>query len=138
MGNIQSFSKVSYGSVQDIVMKNTNALLVCTLDKKNEQYAIEKTIAIENEENVINNMMKKRQHDLIIVIYGENMYDDTVIKKYTQLKKIGFKNCYIYFGGLFEWFLLQDVYGQEVFPTMSTPMNGCLSFKPIGMKPFQY
>ena len=87
MGNIQSFSKVSYGSVQDIVMKNTNALLVCTLDKKNEQYAIEKTIAIENEENVINNMMKKRQHDLIIVIYGENMYDDTVIKKYTQLKK---------------------------------------------------
>jgi hypothetical protein len=30
---------------------------------------------------------------------------------------LGFKNVYIYLGGMFEWLLLQDVYGQKEFPT---------------------
>ncbi len=46
-----------------------------------------------------------------------NSSDDSVVKKYNQLYKLGFKNVYIYIGGLFEWLLLQDIYGEEEFPT---------------------
>jgi len=28
-------------------------------------------------------------------------------------------NLYVYIGGLFEWLLLQDIYGDEEFPTTS-------------------
>ena len=53
MGNIQSLAKVSYESVQEIVSKESQTLLVCTLNKQNEQYAITRTISIENEEKYI-------------------------------------------------------------------------------------
>ena len=138
MGNLQSFAKVSYESIQTILSNKTKTILMCTLDKENERYAIEKTIAIENEENYINNMIKSGTYDVIIILYGENMYDETIIKKYNQLKKLGFKNCYIYFGGLFEWLLLQDIYGVETFPTNNTPINGCLKFKPKCKNPILY
>ena len=39
------------------------------------------------------------------------------MKKYNQLINLGFANVYIYPGGLFEWLLLQDVYGKDSFPT---------------------
>ena len=44
-----------------------------------------------------------------------NIYPKT--RKYNQLMQLGFKNVYIYPGGLFEWLLLQDIYGNELFPT---------------------
>ena len=54
-----------------------------------------------------------------IVIYGKNCNDENVITKYKQLKELGFKNLSIYIGGLFEWLLLQDIYGDDIFPTTS-------------------
>ena len=54
-----------------------------------------------------------------IVIYGENCTDSKVIEKYNQLYKLGLTNLYVYIGGLFEWLLLQDIYGDEEFPTTS-------------------
>lgn len=132
MGNAQSFAKVTYEYVKDITTNNQQVLLVSTLKRDKEKYGILRTIPIDNEESYINDLINKRQYGVIIVLYGENMYDTTVITKYNQLKKIGFNSCYIYFGGLFEWFLLQDVYGSEMFPTKSTPINGCLDFKPWG------
>jgi len=32
---------------------------------------------------------------------------------------LGFLNIYVYLGGIFEWLLLQDIYGDEEFPTTS-------------------
>ena len=49
----------------------------------------------------------------IIVLYGMNCLDKTVIKKAEQLIDLGFSNIYIYMGGLFEWLLLQEIYGEE-------------------------
>lgn len=130
MGNVQSLAKVTYEYVKETAITNSNVMLISTLRKDKEQYSIIRTVLIDNEEACINQLMSKSQYGMTIVIYGENMYDPTVITKYNQLKKIGFTNCYIYFGGLFEWILLQDVYGCEMFPTKSTPINGCLDFKP--------
>ena len=47
----------------------------------------------------------------------EKNSDDTVFKKYEQLTKLGFLNIHIYPGGLFEWLLLQDIYGNDLFKT---------------------
>jgi hypothetical protein len=37
--------------------------------------------------------------------------------KQKQLKSLGFRNVFIYLGGMFEWLLLQDVFGANLFPT---------------------
>jgi hypothetical protein len=65
-----------------------------------------------------------------IIIYGRNCNDETAEKKYKQLTNLGFQNVYLYTGGLFEWVLLQDVYGKEEFQTTSVVAD-ILRFSPI-------
>ena len=48
-----------------------------------------------------------------------NTNDTTVYTKYNQIKSHGFSKVYLYLGGLFEWLCLQDIYGDENFPTTS-------------------
>ena len=70
------------------------------------------------KQNIINNWMRKNDFSSrTLIIYGKNASDNSVFDKYTQLKQIGFSNIYIYSGGLFEWLLLQDIYGSADFPT---------------------
>lgn len=52
-----------------------------------------------------------------IIVYGKNTTDDSAEKKYKQLSGLGFGEIYIYSGGMFEWMLLQDIYGADEFPT---------------------
>ena len=59
-------------------------------------------------------MRQDKKHK--IIIYGKNHSDETVYKKYNQLKQLGFVNVLIYIGGIFEWLCLQDIYGHELFP----------------------
>ena len=80
------------------------------------------TTKIENEEALINSIIKKTKNKNII-IYGRNCNDEKVYKKYEQLVSLGFTNVYIYVGGMFEWLLLQDIYGSELFPTTSNELD---------------
>jgi hypothetical protein len=52
-----------------------------------------------------------------------------VHKKYQQLASLGFQNVYAYMGGIFEWLLLQDIYGHEIFPTSKKELD-LLRYKP--------
>ena len=70
---------------------------------------------------------------MLIIIYGKNNNDETVIKKYNQLIKLGFINVYIYLGGLFEWLLLQDIYGKDEFPTTSEELDILKYRSPISL-----
>ena len=45
------------------------------------------------------------------------------------MRSIGFKNVFIYNGGLFEWLLLQDIYGEDNFPTTKHILD-ILKYKP--------
>jgi hypothetical protein len=83
---------------------------------------IKNTIQIDQEEQIINSIIKKTRNKNII-IYGRNCNDDKTYKKYEQLVGLGFTNVYIYVGGMFEWLLLQDIYGNELFPTTSKEMD---------------
>tara|TARA_B100000401_G_scaffold103107_2_gene66725 strand:+ start:3901 stop:4293 length:393 start_codon:yes stop_codon:yes gene_type:complete len=130
MGNVQTINKVTYETIQEISLHRRDTFMICTISSEKEKYVILNTVPISKEESIINDLIVNRQFQKKIIIYGENMYDERIIKKYNQLKTFGFQNCYIYFGGLFEWILLQDVYGTELFPTNSISINGCLDFKP--------
>ena len=59
----------------------------------------------------------------LIIIYGKNSNDITVITKYNQLIGLGFNNVAIYLGGIFEWLLLQDIYGYDNFSTTSKQID---------------
>jgi hypothetical protein len=64
-----------------------------------------------------------------IIIYGKNSNDELIYKKYNQLAGLGFVNVYVYTGGVFEWLMLQDIYGFDNFPTTSKQLD-LLKFKP--------
>jgi hypothetical protein len=82
-----------------------------------------------NEENVINALIKNGRKDIKIIIYGKNCNDEKVYNKYNQFTSLGFYNVYIYVGGLFEWLLLQDIYGENEFPSTKKELD-LLKYKP--------
>lgn len=131
MGNIVSnhtnkFNRINYEDVQKGITSN-NILLINTLDYNNQDCLIHSTISIQQEEETINNFLEQNS-DIIIIIYGENSQDEKPFSKYTQLSELGFTNVYIYSGGIFEWLLLQDIYGFKLFPTTKHELNH-LQFK---------
>ena len=71
----------------------------------------------------------KENKNIKIVVYGKNSNDDTTNKKYQQLLSFGFYNIFLYTGGMFEWLLLQDIYGKELFPTTKKELD-LLKYKP--------
>ena len=36
---------------------------------------------------------------------------------------LGFQTVYLYVGGMFEWLCLQDIYGNEEFPTTTRELD---------------
>lgn len=119
MGVNYSINKVNFEYVQNYCnFKNDKLLLINTLAYSKQDCLIKNTIIASQEEEILNSYLKKNK-TIIILIYGENCSDNKVIEKYNQLYKLGFTNVYVYIGGLFEWLLLQDIYGEDEFPTTS-------------------
>lgn len=102
--------------------QNTKILIINTLDMNNQQCLIAGTIPVVSEVETINYYLKTYK-DVKVIVYGMNSSDDTCINKYDQLIKLGFYNVYIYSGGLFEWLLLQDIYGSDLFPTTNDKVD---------------
>ena len=105
-----------------------NVLIINTLSGHHQDCLISGTVAIDTEVEIINAHLKKNK-DIKVIIYGMNSCDETCFKKYEQLVKLGFYNVYIYVGGLFEWLLLQDIYGTELFSTTSVSNIDILKYK---------
>ena len=131
MGNAPSIKKVNFEDIQNILLcSEQKYLLINTLANTPEAQSciLPKTLSYAQEEKVINNLLTK-SNDVYIIIYGRNSNDVSIYKKYTQLVELGFKNVYIYPGGMFEWLLLQDIYSDEHFKTTSKELD-ILKFKP--------
>lgn len=100
--------------------KDNHYLMLNTLPITEQDYLIEGTTSYTIEEQLINGIMNDVSKDpktYFILLYGKNCTDDSVDKKYKQMIHLGFSKTFIYYGGLFEWSLLQDIYGAEYFPT---------------------
>ena len=128
MGNKLSIKKMNFEDIQEIINKKYECLLINTLPIHNQECLITNSLRADLEETVINTLLYKNKKTKII-IYGKNSNDLTIYKKYEQLKDLGFTNIYIYPGGLFEWSLLQDIYGEELFKTTSK-IQDILKYKP--------
>ena len=116
MGNSYSISKINYEDIQFTINTNSS-IIINTLNNDKQKCLIKGTLSANDEVAVLNKFLNEGNSNKRIIIYGENATDDSIIKKFKQLLSLGFTNIYIYPGGLFEWLLLQDIYGYELFPT---------------------
>ena len=118
IGQSPSVRKVNFEDVQYAIKQRQNHLLINTLDSGEQQCLITKTIGISQEERIINEYLNKKIN-VNIIVYDKNANAPNLMKKYEQLLGLGFINVYIYPGGLFEWLLLQQIYGDDEFKTTS-------------------
>ena len=131
MGNqpsLQQIQKINFEDVQTVCKNPETYLLINTLSPIDQNCLIFGTINPQQEEMLINRYMKQNTN-IRIIIYGRNSNDDSIYKKYEQLLKLGFFNVFLYMGGLFEWLMLQDIYGADEFPTTSKQLD-ILKYKP--------
>ena len=129
MGNSQSSSiKINYEDIQYVIKNSENYIFINTLDENEQECLIKNTINFKNEESIINKYIETYKQ-IKIIIYGRNCNDEKIYLKYNQLYSLGFYNIYIYTGGLFEWLMLQDIYGEKDFPTSKKEID-ILKYKP--------
>ena len=122
MGNFISNEK-NYNIVNfECILENYNSILINTLDVNNQNCLILNTVSCNDEEKIINELFKTNINKSII-IYGKNSSDLKVFNKFNQLQNLGFKNIKIYAGGIFEWLLLQDIYGFDKFKTTKKELD---------------
>jgi len=129
MGNSYSINKVNFEDIQFILYNKNNYMLINTLEESSQNCLIPNTVTSEKETELINNLIQTGKKDIKIIIYGKNCNDDKIYKKYNQLQSLGFYNVFVYTGGLFEWLMLQDIYGEKEFPTSKKELD-ILRFKP--------
>jgi hypothetical protein len=114
MGNSFSMKKINYEDIQTVVKNPEIYMLINTLPVDCQDCLISTTVTVDKEEAIINKYLKENR-GIRIIVYGKNCNDELVDKKYQQLLALGFNNVYAYMGGLFEWLLLHDIYGKELF-----------------------
>ena len=115
--NEEKLIKIGYEDVLYGLKYTEQYLIISTLPPNDQECLIKNTLLPEKEISIIDNYMLQQKFNMKIIIYGLNNCDLSVEKKYKQLIELGFNNVHIYVGGLFEWLMLQDIYGKTEFPT---------------------
>jgi hypothetical protein len=122
--DVQHACKFSYRNKNKIDENSYKYIIINTMDINSQSCLIQNTIPIQEEEEIINGILKnKYSNDITMIVYGTNSNDESICSKYDQLVKLGIKNVFIYTGGMFEWLLLQDIYGRDLFPTTSRELD---------------
>lgn len=121
--------KLGFEDMQYIIKNRALFIIINTLPLADQGCLIKNTISYQMEERIINGLIENFDLKRKIVVYGRNSCDETADAKCKQLIGLGFIEVYIYVGGMFEWMLLQDVYGIDEFPTNSKVLD-LLKFKP--------
>ena len=111
-----SMPSYNYHQLQLRIKNQNDIVLINTLPLNRQECLIKGTLKIFIEVEYMNKLLKTNKNKEIVV-YGIHHTDLSVITKYNQLKKLGFKNVYIYFGGMYEWLLLQEVFDTTNFQT---------------------
>lgn len=130
MGNSQMKQKINFEDIQYVIKNPETHLLINTLNETQQECLLPNTVSILQEEILINKLIKNGNKKITVIIYGANCNDEKIYKKYQQLTSLGFFNIYIYVGGIFEWLMLQDIYGDKEFPTTSKQLD-FLKYKPV-------
>jgi len=129
MGNATSMNKINFEDIQYSLHNKDKYILINTVEETSQDCLLPNTVSPEKETAIINHLIQTTNKDIKIIIYGKNCNDDKIYKKYNQLQSLGFYNVYVYTGGLFEWLMLQDIYGENEFPTSKKELD-ILRYKP--------
>ena len=133
LGSTRQTNKVNFDDIRFLLKQKqgNNILLISTLPENQQDCLIKGTTPCYQEVSIINECIQKSQN-VKIIVYGKNSNDESVNKKYEQLRSLGFTEVYLFLGGLFEWLLLQDIYGDDEFPTTKKIVD-ILKYRPIGI-----
>lgn len=129
MGNSQSTQKVNFEDVQYAIKHSESHILLNTLGENEQTCLISGSMLASQEEVLMNKCLQNGNKSISITIYGTNSNDEKIHTKCSQLNSLGFYNVYLYTGGLFEWLMLQDIYGSQEFPTTKKELD-LLKYKP--------
>ena len=126
----KSIQRASFEDIQYAIQYPDSFIIINTLPINEQNCLISNTISCYEEEKLMNDLInvyefKKKQ----ILVYGKNANDETAVQKYNQLYSLGFSYVFLYTGGLFEWLMLQDIYGKDEFKTTSHILD-LLKYKP--------
>ena len=128
MGNTQSISKINFEDMQYACKNPGNCMLINTLTPIEQDCLIVGTVSAHSEEGLINKYLTTNKN-IQIIIYGKNCNDTKIYDKYNQLSGLGFMKIFLYTGGMFEWLMLQDIYGIDDFPTTKKQLD-FIKYKP--------
>ena len=118
------YEQVNFENVQYALRNSNKYCLINTLPLAQQNCLIEGTINALEEETIINEMLHNFNiPDKQFIVYGKNYTDFSTHSKVQQLQRLGVKDTFVYGGGLFEWMLLQDVYGNQDFPTTTKELD---------------
>ncbi len=127
--NIQ-FNEIGFEDILTAIKEQEKYIILNTLSHNEQTVLIKSTIPSQEEEILINKIIdEQNMNNKTIIVYGKNTCDKNIEHKYKKLKNCGFNNLAIYRGGLFEWLLLQEVYGFSNFPTSSKQID-ILKYRP--------
>lgn len=119
----QNYKKINFEDMQTAVKCQNEYIIINTMQINEQDCLIKNTTKYDNEERTINELLNKYNYIHKIIVYGKNSNDETVEKKVKQMTNLGFQCVYMYLGGLFEWLLLQDIYGKDEFPTTTNILD---------------
>jgi hypothetical protein len=127
MGSKHSFPRTTnFEEVQRAITSNTH-LIINTLSFDKQQCLIQSTVKAADETDVINKLVGSSYSNPLkyikVIVYGINSTDTSAFIKQAQLISFGFEETYVYSGGMFEWLLLQDIYGDALFSTTSSELD---------------
>jgi hypothetical protein len=116
--------KIGFEDIKFAIQNPDKYILINTLGINEQSCLIKNTVPFDLEEKMVNDLLDKFEfNSRTFLIYGKNTSDNSVDVKYNQLRGLGFSNIYIYPGGVFEWLLLQDIYGNKEFPTSGRELD---------------
>jgi len=121
--------KIGFDDLLTAIKFPNEYVIINTLSALEQDTLIKNTLAYTDEERIINDLLTNYGYKTKkVIIYGKNSADPSTDKKAKQLISLGFHDVYLYAGGVFEWLLLQDVYGKGEFPTVGK-MGDILAYK---------
>ena len=128
-----SAGQINFEDMQSIISTTKKSvIIISTLKLDYQKCIIRGTVPADQEEARINDILSGEDsagESIMIIVYGKNSTDGTVREKYEQLLKHGIDRICVYTGGMFEWLLLQDIYGADLFPTTGTELD-ILRYRP--------
>jgi hypothetical protein len=121
---------INFDTMINAIRQPDKFIIINVLPLHEQDCLISGTIDACQEEYILNQMIQSiTTPDKKIIVYGKNCNDKTIDSKITQLQSLGLNDIFVYKGGLFEWMLLQDIYGDTQFSTTKKVLD-LLRFKP--------